>query len=169
MAQDYGMADVEQLSTKSLKQLREQIDTELDARHRENADDPEDVIETYLNGAMESLRGKAKMGKKADLGPAAEVHNGIAVSVCYKGDTSRKNSVSRWVKINDDWVWDSDRVVAEKTDYPDFDDGYNGKISVFALDLYAGDEVEIHRKKSHGSGSKVRTLHDFDGAEFQPV
>lgn len=161
--------DLEQLSNDQLKQLQTQIDEELDARRHKNADEPQDVVQEYLDSAMQKLRGRKKMSKKPKLGPGIEVHNGVVVAVCYKGSTSKKNSVSRWLKINDEWIWDSDRVVADETRYPDFDHGYNGKVSVFALDLQPGDEVELRNKQTHGSGSTHRTLYEFDGTELQRV
>jgi hypothetical protein len=161
--------DVEALSVAQLQALRETIDKELEARRRANADDPAAVVQSYLEDAMDALRGQKKMSKSPGVGPAKEVHNGVIVGVCYKGSTSKSNSVSRWLQINDEWVWDSDRVVAEETDYPDFDRGYNGKVSVFALSLEPGDEVEVRNKKTHGSGNTKRTLYEFDGAEFERV
>jgi len=161
--------DVEALSVEQLQALSEMIDEELDARRRASADDPEAVVESFLEDAMDALRGRKQMGKHSNLGPAKEIHNGVIVSVCYKGSTSKRNSVSRWLRINDEWIWESDRVVAEKTDHPDFDWGYDGKVSVFALSLEPGDEVEVRDKKTHGSGNTKRTLYDFDGAEFERV
>lgn len=161
--------DVEALSVAQLQALRETINDELEARRRANADEPAAVVQSYLEDAMDALRGQKKMSKSPDVGPAKEVHNGVIVTVCYKGNTSKSNSVSRWLQINDEWVWDSDRVVAEETDYPDFDRGYDGKVSVFALSLEPGDEVEVRDKKTHGTGNTNRTLYEFDGAEFERV
>jgi len=161
--------DLEQFDTDELAALREQVESELSERRQSEADDPAEVIETFLEDALETLRGRTKMPKSPDVGPALKVHNGVPVTVCYKGDTSRKNSVSRWVQVNDEWVWDSDRTVADLTDFPSFERGYNGKISVFALDLNPGDEVEVRRKSSHGNGSETRKLYDFDGNGFERV
>ena len=161
--------DFEALSVAQLQTLREMIDEELEVRRRANADDPAAVVQSYLEDAMDALRGQKKMSKRPDVGPAKEVHSGVIVAVCYKGSTSKSNSVSRWLQINDEWVWDSDRVVAEETDYPDFDRGYNGKVSVYALSLKPGDEVEVRNKKTHGTGNTNRTLYEFDGVEFERV
>jgi hypothetical protein len=161
--------DVEALSVAQLQTLRETINEELETRRRANADDPAAVVQSYLEDAMDALRGQKKMSKSPSVGPAKEVHNGVIVGVCYKGSTSKSNSVSRWLQINDEWVWNSDHVVAEKTDYPDFDRGYDGKVSVFALSLEPGDEVEVRNKRTHGTGNTNRTLYEFDGAEFERV
>jgi len=161
--------DIKALSVAQLQTLRQMVDKELEVRRRANADDPAAVVQSYLEDAMDTLRGQKKMSKGSDVGPAKEVHNGVIVAVCYKGSTSKSNSISRWLQINDEWIWDSDRVVAEETDYPDFDRGYDGKVSVFALSLEPGDEVEVRKKKTHGTGSTKRALYKFDGAEFKRV
>ena len=163
------LVDVETLSIGQLQTLRETIDEELKDRRRANADEPEAVVKSYLDDAIETLRGETKMSKSPDVGPAKELHNGCTVAVCYKGSTSKSNTVSRWLQINDEWVWDSARVVAEETAYPDFDRGYDGKVSVFALSLEPGDEVEVRKKTTHGTGNTKRTLYEFDGAQFERV
>jgi hypothetical protein len=161
--------NIEALSVAQLQTLRQTIDKELEARRRANADDPGAVVQSYLEDAMDALRGQKKMSKSPDVGPAKKIHNGVIVAVCYKGSTSKSNNVSRWLQINDEWVWDSDRVVAEETDYPDFDRGYDGKVSVFVLSLKPDDEVEVRNKKTHGTGNTNRTLYEFDGAEFERI
>ncbi|WP_336328534.1 hypothetical protein [Halovenus sp. HT40] len=161
--------ELDDLEMDELKTLRDQITAEIEHRQTAQAGDPAEVVDIYMEDAVDHFRGKTKSSKSPEVGPAKTVHNGIPVFVCYKADTSKKNSTSRWVKINDDWIWESDRVVADEEQYGDTEYPYSSKLSVFAADLEVGDTVEIHNKRTHGSGSTRRSTYEWDGTSFESI
>jgi hypothetical protein len=140
-----NLEELEQVSLEELKRAKMVLDSELIERTKSKIENNDDEIE------FESFF-------KHELCAEPLVKDGLLYAYGAKKKSSSTNHSCKFVSINDQWVWESPKIVKNRTRYSDSEAKL---ITLAVITIDDGDKVDVIESRANLIGHKAKKITSY--------